>query len=117
VQNHAPDVNPAPQEAPAAPTETPAKPKKPRKRHVTPPPGSSPYLTVPEVAQLLRTTPKAIYRLAERERIRVAKKEGGNPLLPGLRRFGGRLLVRRDLLVRSLEKECVLAADSDGDPR
>ena len=47
-------------------------------------------LTADEVACLLRTTRAAIYALAER---------GG---LPGIARIGRRLLVRRDVLLRSL---------------
>jgi len=42
------------------------------------------FLTVPEVAELLRTTEKAIYIMAGRDRI------------PGVVRVGRRLLVRRD---------------------
>ncbi len=47
-------------------------------------------LTADEVACLLRTTRAAIYALAER---------GG---LPGIARIGRRLLVRREVLLRSL---------------
>lgn len=45
-------------------------------------------LTVPEVAALLRTTPKAIYSMVERDG------------LPGVFRVGRRVLFRRDDLVR-----------------
>jgi excisionase family DNA binding protein len=44
-------------------------------------------LTVDEVADLLRTTRKAVYAMAERRQ------------LPGVTRLGRRLLVRSDLLL------------------
>jgi hypothetical protein len=47
-------------------------------------------MTVPEVAVLLRSTPKAIYHRIERGQ------------LPGVVRDGGRVLVRRVDLLRSL---------------
>lgn len=47
-------------------------------------------LTVAETAELLRTTPKAVYHLAERAK------------LPGAVRVGARLLVRRRDLLASL---------------
>lgn len=50
------------------------------------------YLTIPEAADLLRTSAKALYTSAERG------------LLPGLVRFGRRLLVERDRLLRSLSE-------------
>jgi excisionase family DNA binding protein len=50
------------------------------------------FLTVEEVALLLRTTPGGIRARAARGR------------LPGLVRVGRRLLVRRDALLRSLER-------------
>jgi hypothetical protein len=50
----------------------------------------SPLMTVPEVAVLLRSTPKAIYHRIERGQ------------LPGVVRDGGRVLVRRVDLLRSL---------------
>jgi hypothetical protein len=50
------------------------------------------YLTVEEVALLLRTTPGAIRARAARGRV------------AGLVRDGRRLLVRRDALIRSLER-------------
>jgi excisionase family DNA binding protein len=58
-------------------------------------PGSSPFLTADETAALLRTTRKAIYSLAER------------CLLPGARKFGRRLLIRRDLLLRAIEQTAI----------
>jgi hypothetical protein len=51
-----------------------------------------PLLDVNEAADLLRTTPGAIRARAERGQ------------LPGLVRDGRRLLVRRDTLLRSLER-------------
>jgi excisionase family DNA binding protein len=45
------------------------------------------FFTVPEVGDLLRTTPKAIYTMVERGQ------------LPGVTRIGKRVLVRRDLLL------------------
>ena len=53
--------------------------------------GLPPLLTVPEVAKLLRTSPKAVYASVERG------------LLPGVTRIGRRLLIRRDVLLRWLE--------------
>ncbi len=50
------------------------------------------FLTPEETAELLRTTRKAIYSRAERGQ------------LPGVRRFGRRLLVRRDELLRAIDK-------------
>ena len=47
-----------------------------------------PLLTVDEVADLLRTTRKAIYVMAQRG------------LLPGVLKIGRRLLVRRDDLIQ-----------------
>jgi excisionase family DNA binding protein len=52
--------------------------------------GVSPLMTVPEVAELLRTTPKAIYHRVERGQ------------LPGVIHDGDRILVRRTDLLRSL---------------
>jgi excisionase family DNA binding protein len=48
------------------------------------------FMTVPEVADLLRTSPKAIYTMIERGQ------------LDGVRRLGRRVLIRRDLLLDSL---------------
>jgi excisionase family DNA binding protein len=60
---------------------------------VTSRPDSSPvYLTVPEVAELLRTTKHAVYAMARRQR------------LPGVRRPGRRLLVNRAELLAWLER-------------
>ena len=50
-------------------------------------------LTADETADLLRTTRKAIYAMAERGR------------LPGVTRIGRRLLVRRDALVDWLDQK------------
>jgi excisionase family DNA binding protein len=61
----------------------------------------SPYLTAEETADLLRTTRQAVWALAERGR------------LPGARKFGRRLLVRRADLVRSIEAS-VLSPTKDG---
>jgi excisionase family DNA binding protein len=49
-------------------------------------------LTAQEVAKILRTTRKAVYKMAERG------------LLPGVIRIGRRLLVRSDLLLDWLDK-------------
>ena len=52
-------------------------------------------LTVPEVADVLRTSPKAVYSMAERGQ------------LPGVVRLGRRLLIRRsDLLLFLDHKTC-----------
>jgi excisionase family DNA binding protein len=57
--------------------------------------GHEPLLfTVDEVAGILRTSRKAIYAMAERGQ------------LPGLRRVGRRLLVRREELLRWLDHTC-----------
>jgi hypothetical protein len=57
-----------------------------------PAPTPGPLMDVEETADLLRSTPGAIRARAERG------------LLPGLQRDGRRLLVRRDVLLRSLER-------------
>jgi excisionase family DNA binding protein len=49
-------------------------------------------MTVAETAALLRTTPKAVYTLAERG------------LLPGIVRLGRRVLIDRGKLLRALDK-------------
>jgi excisionase family DNA binding protein len=51
-------------------------------------------LTVPEVADLLRTSEKAIYAMVERRR------------LPGVRRIGRRILFRRTELLEWLDHNC-----------
>ena len=51
-------------------------------------------LTVNEVAAVLRTSPKAIYAMIERGQ------------LPGLRRIGRRVLVRRAELLHWLDHNC-----------
>ena len=51
-------------------------------------------LTVKEVAALLRTSPKAIYSMVERRQ------------LPGLRKIGRRVLVRRAELLHWLDHNC-----------
>jgi len=48
-------------------------------------------LTVPEVANILRTSPKAVYEMIRRRQ------------LPGVTKIGRRRLVRRDALVHWLE--------------
>jgi excisionase family DNA binding protein len=50
------------------------------------------FLTVDEVATLLRTTRKAIYGLVERRQ------------LPGVTRLGRRVLVSRDTLLHFLDR-------------
>lgn len=50
-------------------------------------------LTVPEVARLLRTSPKAIYAMHDRR------------LLPGVIRIGRRLLVKRASLLSWLDQQ------------
>jgi len=50
----------------------------------------SPYMTTAEAAELLRTTPCAIYHLIQRGR------------LPGVHKFGRRLLIRRSAVLASL---------------
>jgi excisionase family DNA binding protein len=50
----------------------------------------STFLTIAETAELLRTTPKAVYCLVERGQ------------LAGVTRIGRRVLVRRDALLASL---------------
>ncbi len=49
-------------------------------------------LTVAETAELLRTSPKAIYAMA------------GRGMLPGVTRLGRRLLIRSDQLIRWLDE-------------
>jgi excisionase family DNA binding protein len=49
-------------------------------------------LTVNDVAELLRTTPKAVYAMIDRG------------LLPGVTRVGRRLLIRRDDLLQWLNR-------------
>jgi excisionase family DNA binding protein len=51
-------------------------------------------LTVPEVAVVLRTSPKAIYSMIERGQ------------LPGVRRLGRRVLVGRADLLQFLDHTC-----------
>ena len=51
-------------------------------------------LTPDEVAAMLRTSRKAVYAMAERRQ------------LPGLRRIGRRLLIRRDELLEWLDHTC-----------
>jgi excisionase family DNA binding protein len=54
--------------------------------------GLPPLLTPAEVAALLRTSRKAVYCMIERGQI------------PGVVRLGRRVLVRRDVLLRSLDE-------------
>jgi excisionase family DNA binding protein len=56
-------------------------------------------LTVDEAAELLRTSRKAIYAMAERAQ------------LPGITRIGRRLLVRRDDLLAWLEERRVASPE------
>ncbi len=56
------------------------------------PQAPSPFLTVTETAEFLRTTPKAIYT-------RIARNQ-----LPGVVRDGTRVLVKRSVLERSLDE-------------
>jgi len=51
------------------------------------------FLRVDEVADLLRTSPKAVYTMIERQQ------------LPGVTRVRRRVLVRRDLLLHWLRQE------------
>jgi excisionase family DNA binding protein len=75
-----------------------------KRKPVVPVEGASPYLSVEETAALLRTTKRAVYRLHDRG------------CLPGARKFGERLLVRRDLLLRSIEKsKGRVPASTDGE--
>jgi excisionase family DNA binding protein len=63
---------------------------------------STSLLKVGEVAQLLRTSRKAVYSMVERGQ------------LPGIQRIGRRVLVRRSELVRWLDHNCT---PSQGDQR
>jgi excisionase family DNA binding protein len=74
-------------------------------RDITPPIGGCPgqvsretpahlLLTIEEVAEVLRTTRKAIYAMIEREQ------------LPGVRRLGRRILVSRQELLHFLDHTC-----------
>ena len=58
------------------------------------PPHEPALLLVPEVAALLRTSPKAIYALIERG------------ALPGVVRIGRRILVQRQVLLDFLDHTC-----------
>ena len=49
-------------------------------------------LTVPEAAELLRTTPKGVYAMVERRQ------------LPGVVRLGRRVLIRTEVLLNSLSQ-------------
>jgi excisionase family DNA binding protein len=53
------------------------------------------FLTADEVADLLRTTRKAIYVMIERRR------------LPGVRKFGKRILIRSAELVEWVDQQAV----------
>ena len=61
------------------------------------------FLTADETADLLRTTRKAVYAMAERG------------LLPGVTRIGRRLLIRRDALLDWLDER--RAPSPEGDRR
>jgi excisionase family DNA binding protein len=56
--------------------------------------GESMFMTVPEVADLLRTSVKAIYTMIERGQ------------LEGVCRLRRRVLIRRDLLLSSIDHNC-----------
>jgi excisionase family DNA binding protein len=58
------------------------------------------YLTVPEVADLIRTTPKAIYDLVWKGR------------LPGVVRLGRRVLVKRASLLRWLDQNTTASLEN-----
>lgn len=51
-------------------------------------------MTVREVADMLRTTPKAVYEMVARAQ------------LPGVTRIGRRVLFRRELLLQWLDHNC-----------
>ena len=51
-------------------------------------------LTVPEAAELLRTSVKAVYAMVERRQ------------LPGAVRLGRRILIRSEVLLNSLDQSC-----------
>lgn len=59
--------------------------------------GLPPYLLIPEAAELLRTSPKAVYALVDRGQ------------LPGVRRVGRRLLISRDELLVWLDERCAVS--------
>ncbi len=61
----------------------------------TPAESTPELLTVQEVATLLRTSTKAVYAMIERGQ------------LPGLRRIGRRVLIRRPELLHWLDHNCV----------
>jgi excisionase family DNA binding protein len=61
-------------------------------RSQAPPEGGLPLLKASEVAEILRTSRKAVYAMAERAQ------------LPGVTRIGRRLLVRRDDLLSWLDE-------------
>jgi excisionase family DNA binding protein len=56
---------------------------------------ASPFMTTAEAAELLRTTPGAIRHLVERGR------------MPGVRRFGRRILIRRSAVLSSMTEACM----------
>jgi excisionase family DNA binding protein len=59
-------------------------------------------LLIREVADLLRTTPKAIYSMIERGQ------------LPGVTRVGRRVLIRRDELLDWLDHTCASSSWENG---
>ena len=63
------------------------------------------YMTVPEVAELLRTTKTAIYTMVQRGQ------------LPGVRRVGRRILVRRSAVVRWIEESGPVDSNGRDDVR
>jgi excisionase family DNA binding protein len=62
----------------------------------------SPLMSVPEVAEYLRTTPKGVYCMIARG------------LLP-VTRIGRRVLIRRDVLERALDEKTVTSPFKKGD--
>ena len=67
-----------------------------------PEPSATMLLTVVEVADLLRTSPKAIYSMIERAH------------LPGVRRIGRRVLVKRSELLDWLDRKCASSPKENG---
>ena len=65
------------------------------------PTNQPPLMTVAEVAEWLRTTPAAVYKMAERRQ------------LPGVRRIGRRLLFTRQTVVHRLGQNRTLSSKGD----
>lgn len=64
--------------------------------------GTPVLMTVEDVAQMLCTTPKAIYAMK------------GRGQLPGVTRIGTRVLFRRDVLVKWLDHNCTPSPQENG---